>query len=66
MKAAIGTIDAWVKANIENQALHQSVREDLPAVRGRCLQARFPSDNGPGAKIVFLGALRLSLVVDTT
>ena len=42
MKAAIRTIDAWVKADIENQSLPQSVWQDVAAVQGRCLQGRLP------------------------
>ena len=61
MHTALGTLDTWSTANVDNQSLSRSVWQDLTAIRG---QNRFdPADKkGPGRHIVFPGALRPNLV----
>ena len=56
-KAALGTLDAWVKAGSDNRAMPRSVWQDLAAIQGRTPHVCLPSDNGPGREIVYPGAL---------
>ena len=56
-KAALGTLDVWVKAGSDNRAMPRSVWQDLAAVQGRTPHVCLPSDNGPGREIVYPGAL---------
>ena len=58
---ALGTLDAWSTANVDNQSLSRSVWQDLTAIRG---QNHFdpPDEKGPGRQIVFPGVLRPNLV----
>ena len=58
---ALGTLDAWSTANVDNQSLSRSVWQDLTAIRGH--DHIIPTDEkGPGRQIVFPGALRQNLV----
>ena len=56
-KAALGTLDVWVKAGSDNRAMPRSVWQDLAAVQGRTPHVCLPADNGPGREIVYPGAL---------
>ena len=56
-KAALGTLDAWVKASSDDRAMPRSVWQDLAAVQGRTPRVCLPADNGPGREIVYPGAL---------
>ena len=58
---ALGTLDAWSTANVDNQSLSRSVWQDLTAIRG---QNHFDlaDEKGPRRQIVFPGALRPNLV----
>ena len=58
---ALGTLDAWSTANVDNQSLSRSVWQDLTAIRG---QNHFdPADEKRHERhIVFPGALRPNLV----
>ena len=56
-KAALGTLDTWVKASSDNRAMPRSVWQDLAAIQGRTPRVCLPSDNGPGREIVYPGAL---------
>ena len=60
--AALGTLDVWVKANIDNQALPSAVWQDLAAIEGRCPRIRPPPDYVPGNEIMYPGVLRSNLV----
>ena len=58
---ALGTLDSWSTANVDNQSLSRSVWQDLSAIRGQ--NHIDPADEkGPGRQIVFPGALRPNLV----
>ena len=58
---ALGTLDSWSTANVDNQSLSRSVWQDLSAIRGQ--NHMDPADEkGPGRQIVFPGALRPNLV----
>ena len=49
VKAAVRTLDTWVRANVDNQALPRSVWQDLAAaIQERTLRVGLPPDNGPG------------------
>ena len=52
-KAALGTLDTWVKAGSDNRAMPRSVWQDLAAIQGRAPRECLPSDNGPGREIVY-------------
>ena len=56
-KAALSTLDTWVKASSDNRAMPRSVWQDLAAVQGRSAQVCLPADEGPGREIVYPGAL---------
>ena len=56
-KAALGTLDTWVKAGSDNRAMPRSVWQDLVVIQGRAPRVCLPSDNGPGRDIVYPGAL---------
>ena len=56
-KAALGTLDTWVKAGSDNRAMPRSVWQDLAAIQGRTPRVCLPSDNGPRREIVYPGAL---------
>ena len=56
-KAALGTLDTWVKAGSDNRAMPRSVWQDLAAIQGRTPRVCLASDNGPGREIVYPGAL---------
>ena len=56
-KAALGTLDTWVKAGSDNRAMPRSVWQDLAAIQGRAPRVCLPSDNGPGREIVYPRAL---------
>ena len=58
VKAAISTLDIWVRANVDNQALPRSVWQDLTSKQGRTPRVCIPADNGPGREIVYPGNLR--------
>ena len=58
VKAAINTLDIWVRANVDNQALPRSVREDLASIQGRTPRVCIPEENGPGRETVYPGNLR--------
>ena len=50
---ALGTLDSWSTANVDNQSLSRSVWQDLSAIRGQ--NHIDPADEkGPGRQIVFL------------
>ena len=57
VKAAISTLDIWVRANVDNQALPRSVWQDLASIQGRTPRVCRPADNGPGREIVYPGNL---------
>ena len=44
-KAALGTLDTWVKAGSDNRAMPRSVWQDLAAIQGRAPRVCLPSDN---------------------
>ena len=48
VKAAISTLDIWVRANVDNQALPRSVWQDLASIQGRTPRVCIPADIGPG------------------
>ena len=56
-KAALSTLDTWVKASSDNRAIPRSVWQDLAAIQGCLAQVCLPADNGPGREIVYPGAL---------
>ena len=58
VKAAISTLDIWVRANVDNQALPRSVWQDLASIQGRTPRVCIPADNGSGREIVYPGNLR--------
>ena len=58
VKAAISTLDIWVRANVDNQALPRSVWQDLASIQGRTPRVCIPEDNGLGREIVYPGNLR--------
>ena len=62
VKAAISTLDTWVRANVDNQALPRSVWQDLAAIQGRTPRVCIPPDNGPGREIVYPGSLLPDMV----
>ena len=62
MRAALNTLDTWVRASVDNQALPRSVWQDLAAIQGRTPRVCLPSDNGPGREIVYPGSLRQNMV----
>ena len=61
-QGAISTLDIWVRANIDNQALPRSVWQDLAVIQGRTPRVCIPQDNGPGREIVYPGSLRPDMV----
>ena len=56
-KAALSTLDTWVRAGSDNRAMPRSVWQDLAAVQGRTPRVCLPADNGPGREIIYPGAL---------
>ena len=62
VKAAVSTLDTWVRANVDDQPLPRSVWQDLAAIQGRTPRVCLPSDNGPGWEIVYPGSLRPDVV----
>ena len=62
VKAALSTLDTWVRANVDNQALQRSVWQDLAAMQGRTPRVCIPQDNGPGREIVYQGSLLPDIV----
>ena len=58
VKAAISTLDIWVRANVDNQALPRFVWQDLVSIQGRTPRVCIPADNGLGPEIVYPGNLR--------
>ena len=58
VKAAVSTLDKWVRANVDNQALPRSVWQDLAAIQGRTPRVSITPDNGPGREIVYPGSFR--------
>ena len=58
VKAAISTLDIWVRANVDNQALPRSVWQDLAGIQSRTPRVCIPEDKGPGREIVYPGNLR--------
>ena len=58
VRAAVSTLDIWVRANVDNQALPRSVWQDLASIQGRTPRVCIPADNGPGREIVYPGNLR--------
>ena len=61
-KAVVSTLDTWVRANVDNQALPRSVWQDLAAIQGRTPRVCIPQDNGPGREIVYPGNLLPDMV----
>ena len=61
-KAALSTLDTWVRAIVDNQALPRSLWQDLAAIQGRIPRVCLPSDNGPEREIVYPGSLRPGVV----
>ena len=57
VKAAISTLDTWVRANVDNQALPRSVWQDLAEIQGRTPGVCILEDNEPGREIVYPGNL---------
>ena len=45
VKAAVSTLDTWVRANVDNQALPRSVWQDLAAIQGRTPRVCVLQDN---------------------
>ena len=62
VKAAESTLDTWVRANVDIQALPRSVWQDLAAKQGPTPRVFLPPDNGPGREIVYPVNLRPNLV----
>ena len=62
MRAALNTLDTWVRASVDNQALPRSVWQDLAAIQGRTPRVCLPPDNGPGREKVYPGSLRPNTV----
>ena len=56
-KAALSTLDTWVKASSDNRAMPRSVWQDLAAIQGRTPRVCLPADNGPGREIIYQGVL---------
>ena len=56
-KAALSTLDTWVKASSDNRAMPLSLWQDLAAIQGRSAQVCLPADDGPGRETVYPGAL---------
>ena len=56
-RAALSTLDTWVKASSDNRAMPRSVWQDLAAVQGRTPRVCLPVDNGPGREIIYPGVL---------
>ena len=56
-KAALSTLDTWVKACSDNRAMPRSVWQDLAAIQGRSAQVCLPADDVPGREILYPGAL---------
>ena len=61
-KATICTLDTWVNANSDYQALPRSVWQDLTAMQGHCPRVCLLPHIGPGKAIVYPGSLRPYLV----
>ena len=57
LKAALSTLDTWVKAGSDNRAMPRSLWQDLAAVQGRTPRVCQPADNGPGRETFYPGAL---------
>ena len=62
VRAALNTLDTWLRANVDNQALPRSVWQDLAAIQGRTPRVCLPPDNGLGREIVYPGSLRPNMV----
>ena len=58
---ALGVLDSWSTANVDNQSLSRSVWQDLSAILGQN-HIDLADEKGPGRQIVFPGALRPNLV----
>ena len=58
VKAAVRTLDTWVRANVDYQTLPHSVWQDLAAIQGRTPRVCVIRDNGPGRGIVDQFSLR--------
>ena len=58
VRAVVSTLDIWVRANVDNQALPRSVWQDLASIQERTPRVCIPADNGPGREIVYPGNLR--------
>ena len=61
--SALGTLDAYSTANVDNQSLSRFIWQDLAAIRGQ-YHVDPADEKGPGRQIVFPGALQPNLVVD--
>ena len=46
-KAALSTLDTWVRASSDNRAMPRSVWQDLAAIQGRTPRVCLAADNGP-------------------
>ena len=57
VRAAVSTLDIWVRANVDNQALPRSVWQDLASIQGRTPRVCIPADYGPCRELVYLGNL---------
>ena len=62
VRAALNTLDTWVRASVDNQALPRSVWQDLAAIQCRTPRVCLPPDNGPDREIVYPGSLRPNMV----
>ena len=62
MRAALNTLDTWVRASVDYQALPRSVWQDLAALQGRTPRVCLPPDNGPGRETVYPGSLCPNMV----
>ena len=62
VKAAVSTLDTWVRANVNNQALPRSVWQDIAAIQERTPRVCLPPDNEPEKEIVYPGNLRPDVV----
>ena len=62
VKATVSTLNTWVRANVDNQALPRSAWQDLAAIRGRTQRVCIPHDNGPGREIVYPSSLLPDMV----
>ena len=62
VEATLSTLDTWVRANLDNQALPRSVWQDLAATQGRTQRVCLLPDNGHGREIVYPGSLRPNIV----